>query len=135
MGGRAYKVAVIDDKLYIPISNRVDVVDISSTREPSLISQNRVSELNSMSHLYKLKEGLLSIPSDDLVHFELSDEDAPTYNFSVDTDQTLYNSVVADDTLPSGITLVEGSHINFAPYAMGRLFQPPLAGCNSLQLQ
>jgi hypothetical protein len=99
LGGRAYKVALSDNKLYIPISNRIDVVDVSSISEPSLISQNRVSDIYSMSHLYKIEEGLLSIPSNDLVHFQLDDEDAPTYNFSVGTDHSLYNSVVTDDRL------------------------------------
>lgn len=98
-GGYAEKVAIKNDKLYIPIADRIDVVDVSLLKSPKLVSQVKPNFRSTVGSLYPLEDDLLSLTQNDFVHFGLDSEGLPSLVNSVRIDEYLYYSLVEGDTL------------------------------------
>ena len=98
-GGEARRVVVKDDKLYIPINNRIDVVDISSIDSPSLLNQVISNVSYSVGDLYPLEDNILSLTHDNLVRYVLDNEGVLNFYSSLDIDQYLSESLVSNTSL------------------------------------
>jgi hypothetical protein len=99
LGGYAEQVAVKGDKLYVPIQNRIDVVDISSIRNPSLVTQFESTFATNVGDLFSLGDDLLSLTYDYFLHYVIDEQGIPSFSNSVDVNQYFHRSIVDNDSL------------------------------------
>ncbi|MBL4630391.1 MAG: tandem-95 repeat protein [Paraglaciecola sp.] len=98
-GGDAKRVVVKDDRLYIPINNKINVVDISSIDSPSLLNQITASFSQQVGNLYSVEDDILALSNGVFDRYILDEESIPRFNSRLDTNQNLNHPIISGNSL------------------------------------